>query len=239
MKPAFNDFVSQRIKTVAAQVGATGPGKCRGTNVLVLFTTQPDALVADVRDHHPGLLGSQIVGDPAVLARFHPAITSWYVSMTAAPAYDTTNKDTPDEVTLDNTYGFERPDCTRMRECLFGGAKSMKSEFAYALIVVEADSIVGKPIGAVADEVAMTVLSRTAAREGCSALPSVMDVLDPACPVSASVDGLTAYDTAYLKALYAPRDSQVLPYERTMIARAVQAVGLPGNQQAAADPARP
>jgi hypothetical protein len=49
----FDAFVSKRIKEIATRVGAPGDGTCKQTNLLVVFTTQPDKLMADIRDHHP------------------------------------------------------------------------------------------------------------------------------------------------------------------------------------------
>lgn len=53
---AFDDFVSARIEDVAQRVGAAAEKPCRAVNILVIFTTRPDQLMADVRDHHANLL---------------------------------------------------------------------------------------------------------------------------------------------------------------------------------------
>ena len=215
LTPDMNAFVSQRIKDVAAKAGVPGDGTCSGTNVLVVITSQPAALMADVRDHHENLLGYHFIGETKALAAFQPPMKSWYVTTTSKPVYIT--KNSPVYRVLDYAYG-PMVDCPQER-CRF--LPVMKSRFAFALIVVEAGRIAGKPIGAVADEIAMTALSRAGPREGCSPLPTVMDLLDPACPPSDT--GLTPYDEAFLKALYAPHETEILYYERRDLERAVKA----------------
>lgn len=222
----LNAYISQRIRTLAKDVGATGPVKCTGDNVLIVFTIHPDAVMADVRDHHTILLGPHYINETRQLAAFQPPMKSWYVTVTGVPVYVSSNKSAPELRTFDDAYGKEQPDCTGIRECTLEKMRTMKSEFVFALIVVDSGRIVGQPIGAIADKVAMEVLTRPGQRNGCSALPSVVDVLDPACPSSRSTRGLTAYDKAYLKALYAPHDTEILYYERERISRAIQAVGL-------------
>jgi hypothetical protein len=186
LKPDAGDLVSRRIKEVAARVGAPADGKCRGDNVLVVFTARPDTLMADVRDHHPELLGYHFVGQTKSLAAFSPPMKSWYVTTT--------------DGRLDAAYAHE-PACIDLLGCRI--LPPLHSRFAFALVVVDSSWLVGRPIGAVADAIAMTVLSQPARRDGCSSLPSIMDTLDPACSPGEAVDGLTAYDEAYLKALYA------------------------------------
>lgn len=186
LKQDIDDLVSQRIKDVAARAGAPGDGKCRGDNVLVVFTPRPDLLMADVRDHHPELLGYHFVGQTKSLAAFQPPIKSWYVTTT--------------DGRLDAAYGPE-PLCIDLM-CR-GPLPPLHSRFAFALVVVDANWLTGKPIGMVADGIAMLALSQPAHRNGCMSLPSVMDMLDSTCAANGSTDGLTAYDEAYLKALYA------------------------------------
>jgi hypothetical protein len=223
---AMDDFVSRRITEVARRVGAPGRGACREANVLVLFTTRPQQLMDDVRDHHARLLGYHFNGETRALATFEPPIKSWYVTSTSINRG--VAKNDADWTLADEAYRRFPPGfCLDMTQCRI--LPRIKSRFHLALVVIDAGRTEGKEIGAVADEIAMTVLSRPGPRQGCSPLPSVMDVLDPACPDSDSVEGLTAYDEAFLKALYAPHDTEQLAVERAELERAVQAIG-PGAQ---------
>jgi hypothetical protein len=184
----FDAFVSKRIKEIAARVGAPGEGTCKQTNLLIIFTTQPDKLMADIRDHHPGLLGYHNYSETKSLAAFRPPMKSWYITAT--------------DGRLDGGDGHE-PRCIDLIGCAGRILPPMHVRFAFALVVVDSSRIEGKPIGAVAAEIAMTALSMPAADDGCRTLPSIMDVLNSGCPSSASLDGLTTFDEAYLKALYA------------------------------------
>ncbi|MBS0332782.1 MAG: hypothetical protein JSS35_08455, partial [Proteobacteria bacterium] len=51
-------------------------------------------------------------------------------------------------------------------------------------------------------DVAMLALARGTAPKGCSELPTILDFLNADCPAGADPAGLSAYDVAYLKALY-------------------------------------
>jgi hypothetical protein len=216
---AFDDFVSKRIEAVAERVGAPGKARCGDANVLVVFTTKPQQLMDDVRDHHAQFLGYHYVGEATALATFEPPIKSWYITSTWVQSLF--RNAAPTKV-LDRTY-VPVPFCVDQNGCRM--PPPVKSRFGFALVVIDANRTDGKAIGAVADEIAMAVLSRSGPRQGCSPLPSVMDVLDPACPDSETVQALTAYDEAFLRALYAPHSTEQLAVERADIERAVQAVG--------------
>jgi hypothetical protein len=203
LSPALDDFVTRRIQEIAARVGAGSPADCRGgDDILVVFTTAPDQLMNDVRRHHEALLGFHYVGETKALAAFEPPMKSWYVTMTVAPGF----------INIDSANGRLLPN--------YGASHfppPMKSEFVFALVVIDANLIEGQTIGAVADRVAMLALSKPAPRSGCSALPSVMDLLDPRCPASGSGEGLSPYDEAYLKDLYAYHASEIMAFERASI----------------------
>ena len=207
LTPAFDSFVNRRIKEIAARVGAPSRDACRGgANVMVAFTPQPDELMADVRKHHEGLLGFHYIVETRSLAAFEPPMKSWYVTATRIADSDF--------AMIDQAYASHEPPQ--------GGSHippPLKSEFAFVLVVVDANLLEGQAIGPVADRIAMLVLSKPALREGCSPLPSILDFLDPKCPPGRSADGLTIYDEAYLKALYAHKGSETRSFERGSIAK--------------------
>ena len=215
LAPNFNAFVSKRVKEVAARVGVPA-GVCQGVNVLVVFTALPDRVMADVRDHHAALLGYHQRSEAKSLAVFEPPMKSWYVTGTRQG----------DSMKIDYDNGGLFPDL------LPHGAGHLPapffSDFGFALVVVDSKQIEGREIGPVADQIAMLALSKPAPREGCSPLPTVMDVLDPACPSSGSVKELTVYDEAFLKALYAYNGDEGMAFERASIRqRIVKETGPP------------
>ncbi len=132
---------------------------------------------------------------------------SWYVTKTTIAGGDL--------AMLDQAYTPRPPQ---------GGSRippPLQSQFVFVLVVVDANLLEGQAIGPVADRIAMLALSRPAAREGCSALPSVMDLLDPGCTSNGGAEGLTSYDEAYLKALYAYKGSEIRYFERRSMARTI------------------
>lgn len=208
LSPQFNAFVTQRIKQIAARVGAPGPADCRGANnVLVIFTIMPDTLMADVRKRHEGLLGYHFNGETAALAAFRPPMKSWYVTATLIPGH---------YYALDHAYGPSPPAGSASRIRL-----PYKSRFAFALVVIDANLLEGQAIGPVADKIAMLALSSPAMRRGCSALPSIVDLLESDCPTGQAVDQLTSYDEAFLRGLYAFDRDELKGYMREKIRKRV------------------
>ena len=111
-------------------------------------------------------------------------------------------------------------------------ANGLSNEFLFALVVVDSGEVDGQPIGAVADQAAILALSDTGGRRGCSALPSVLDALDPACPSGAPIEALTAYDEAFLKGLYASDPENLVEVGRSAIARSIKRVIRPPEPSA-------
>jgi hypothetical protein len=222
LTPAFNSFVTKRIEALAVSVGAPDDKyKCQGPNVQVVFAAEPQKEVDDLFKRYPAWLGSHAISDTKALLAFDPPIKSWYISETLV--YSPFRKLPPYRVRDEG--GGPYGGCRQIGDCHF--VPKLASRFLYAVVVIDAARTEGKAIGAVADEVAMIALSRPGPRQGCSPLPSVMDALDPSCPGSDALEGLTPWDEAFLKALYARHDTELLPVERTEIEQAVRAVGPP------------
>ncbi len=213
---SFDDFVSQRIKDVAARVGAPSALACREFNVLVMFTTEPQKLMNDVRDRHPALLGYHFIGERKALATFRGPVQSWYVTATSMKT-GIKNYRTARQIDVANAPGPPTGTGSHI-------PPEFTSEFALELVVIDANQLEGQAIGPVADKISMLVLSKPAERDTqgeCSPLPSVMDVLDAKCPSAGSIDGLTAYDEAFLKGLYAYEGSELRAFERAKIAERI------------------
>lgn len=187
----LNAFVATQVRTVARRVDAPvekhpRPGRPCVTNALVIFTTEPQALMDSVRARHPALLGFHYAAQAERLSRVTAPIQAWYVTGGQGPS---------GEVILDDPQG----------DSASGGAGSrltakLSSRILAVLVVVDANQIVGRPIGTIADAAAMRALARAPTSAGCEELPTILDVLKPDCPAAPSA--LSAYDVAYLKALY-------------------------------------
>ncbi|HEX3836933.1 MAG TPA: hypothetical protein VHW25_08230 [Steroidobacteraceae bacterium] len=80
--------------------------------------------------------------------------------------------------------------------------KGFTSEFLQVLVVVDTRKIATDSLSSISDYISMLALTRTESLDGCSELPSIIDLLSSGCGRRAKPLALTATDTAYLKALY-------------------------------------
>jgi hypothetical protein len=215
----FNAYVSARVKLVATAVGAPvekRPNRnfpCK-TNLLVIFTTKPQALMDNVRQHHADMLGFHYAAQAKRLATVDRVFKAWYVTGTQAEG-DFIQEDKEFAPTPGGEAG------SRL-------TKRLASRFLGVLVVVDANQIVGHQIRAIADEVSMLALARAPELKGCSDLPTILDFLSPDCPTTTDPEGLTAYDVAYLKALYSVNPEDNLLAQRSEIgSRILKAVSAP------------
>jgi hypothetical protein len=204
----LNAYVSARVKQVAASVGAPidkHPNRnfpCR-TNLLIAFTTDPQALMDDVRKRHGQMLGFHYAAQAQRLALVNRPIQAWYMTGTKAEG---------GEIEVDDEF----------HRLPTGSAGSrltsrLESQFVGVLVVIDANRIVGHQIGAIADNVAMLSLAHAAEVKGCSDLETILDFLNPDCPAGADPPGLTRYDVAYLKGLYSIDPQEYLAAQRSEI----------------------
>jgi hypothetical protein len=82
-----------------------------------------------------------------------------------------------------------------------GPEPAVHKRIAAALVTVDLRRAGAVKLGAIADYVAMLVLSEPRFPDRCQTLPSVIDMFS-ACPGRPAPDGLTAADFAYLTAVY-------------------------------------
>ena len=204
----FDAYVTARVKAVAASVGAPvdkHPNRnfpCK-TNLLIVFTTTPQALLDDVRKHHPQMLGFHYAAQAQRLATVSHPIQAWYMTGTAPEG---------GEVEIDDE--FHRLPAGSAGSRL---TSRISSQFMGVLVVIDATKIVGHQIGAIADSAAMLSLAHATQAKGCSDLPTVLDFLNPDCPAATDPPGLTRYDVAYLKGLYSTDPEQHLAAQRSEI----------------------
>lgn len=213
----FNRFVSVRILQVAAFVKAPvekHPNRnfaCK-TNVLVVFTTKPQELMEDVRKHHPNMLGFHYAAQTKRLARFTRPMQAWYITGTAS---------TDGRVQMDTEFGGLPGGDTRSRL-----TAHLRNEMIGTLVVIDANQILGRQIGGLADNVAMLVLSHTGQADHCSELPTILDFMVEACHAKSDVEELTDYDVSYLKALYAINPEDFLHFQQGAIfTRMIKEIG--------------
>jgi hypothetical protein len=201
LTPSFNDFITKRVKDVAALVKA-GPkpkANCR-PNVRIIFTHDAQGVVDQIRHKAPALLGFHYAAQEQDLATVRDPIQAWYA--TATQDYNGFVALDDADATCDLIPGqppLPGP-CLSARGSLFG--PGFRSEFAVVTIVVDDGKVVGSALGALSDYIAVVALSQTKAFTACRQLPSIGNLWAADCDPSLKVAALSVSDIAYLKAVY-------------------------------------
>lgn len=244
------DHVALRAREVGVTAGGAG---CR-PNLLIVFTPDSDRFAREIVEQRRDLLGyysqSQTVtlGRDALdefASRSRP-IRWWHVAYTvtadgqrigdpnleldagvasaAANPGDAAGMPGADEVAAGSVYAAEGQRATRSRGTRAGRETSTGRDLGFALVIVDTRRIEGRPSGAVADYVAMAALVQLNAEADMSAHPSVLNLFAAADAPS----GMTAWDHAYLRALYATRRNASGSRQRADIVRSMTGA-LAGN----------
>jgi hypothetical protein len=206
----MNDFVSQRVKNVAAAVGAPG-GRCK-TDVEIIFTSEPQRLLDSIRKKAPVLLGFHYRAQLLNLARFsHPPIQAWYVTATQGSLGGHGGLGTGQlSGALGTDDGADLSGAAVDDDCCPtpGGAagsrftEGLSNQIAAVMVIADSRAVEGRTIGSIADYVAMLVLSKVDPAGGCGELASIVNLMADQCGQDVKADALTDSDIAYLKALY-------------------------------------
>jgi hypothetical protein len=226
LPPEFNAYVTERVKAVAANIGApTRAPACR-TNVEIIFTTQPQALLDSLRQKAPQLLGFHYPAQLRRLATVRHPIQAWYATATRGSGNNSeftaagAGQDPSSEAFLDDSC-CPTPGGSAGSRLTAGVA----SELAAVVVVVDPSQLRDAPIGAIADQVAMMTLAEVDAETACGEIPSILDLTAATCAAPTRPEAITAADLAYLKALYKANLSQLIWAERDSIIDRMRADG--------------
>jgi hypothetical protein len=233
--PKFANAVTQRVRDVAASVGAPvdKDTSCR-PNIEITFTTSPQALLDTIRKDHPAYLGYfDNSSQSARLATVTHAIQSWYSTATddldGRPQVDsarsggiTVEMAAPPSTGpggiggLDQgSYSMNLPYASAKR--VTGGrlGDGLSSEFTNVIIVAEPDKLRDFDVGALADYIAMLALSQPGSLDDCEQLPSITNILAPGCSMATRT--ITDGDLAYLRGLYKMSVAGTLQVQRSEV----------------------
>jgi hypothetical protein len=204
LSSAFTDFISTRLRAVAATVGAPVDDResCEH-NVEIIFTTEPQKLLDDVVEKHWRMLGFHYLAQEKQLATISRPVQAWYV---------TASRGAKGEQRIDDIFGA--PPGSRLGSRFGSG---MSSVIVFVLVVADTNKVAGYTAGAISDYVTMLALSHAQSLDGCTDLPSILDILSSSCGNRAKPDAMTPGDNAYLRALYAADLELTLPLERSDI----------------------
>jgi hypothetical protein len=205
---AMNDFITARIRAVAAAVGAPvdASANCK-YNITVLVTLEPQKVLELVLKQDSRLLGFHYPRQEQSFATFRHAVQGWYVTTTR----NYKGVETLDEANPLGQYGdgliAAGNNPMRAGKVAAGMPGSRldnyrSSQVVAATIIVDANKIAGMTIGALSDYLAVLALTQARAVDACSQLPSIMDLLAAGCASAKKPEQVTAGDLAFLRALY-------------------------------------
>jgi hypothetical protein len=229
----FANFVTKRVKDIAATVGApvNAAPSCK-PNIEIIFTTTPQALLDNVRQHASDFLGyAESSAQRDRLAMVTHPIQAWYTTQT---------KDLHGMATIDGVrrrYSGTTLSCFTCSRCPFcmgldaplldlpestsASAGSYisdgaQSAFFHIIIVVDSNRLAGYQIGPLADYITMLALAQLNSLDRCQRLPSIVNMLAPDCIQKAR--DMTENDLAYLRGLYTMSPGKGLIFQQSEIA---------------------
>jgi hypothetical protein len=205
LPPAYAKFIMDRIRTVAKGAGAPVAEPCK-TDILIVFTSDPQGFMNDVADKRPALLGWHYVHQTGEIATVTKPVQAWYVT-------DTSNRI---ETYRDDHYHPAVPGETGSRI-----SRGHHSVLDTILIVADSRKVSGIPVGQIADYLAMLSLSEADAPDDCHALSSMLDLLSADCSNPDRPQSLTAGDRAYLEGLYAMDMEEIGSLQRSSVANSM------------------
>jgi hypothetical protein len=202
LRPSATEFVSGRLRAVARDVGAPVGRQGCVPNIEIVFTTDPQGLMDNVRKVRPQLLGfAYTARQMDELAKVTRPVQAWYTTQT---------RDLRGNVNIDTAHrsgpgveipgGFTLADAT---EAAVTGSRlgdGTRSDFYHVIVAADPARLADHPIGAIADYVALVALSHVAVPDGCQPLPSIANLGVAGC--TEVPDGLSANDMAFLRGLY-------------------------------------
>jgi hypothetical protein len=196
LDPAYNAFVTARLRAIAAEVGApVQPDLSCNANVRILFTTDPRKLMKGVekwasvyfRRH-----GRYTQMRPLIGYGSDHAIQGWYI--TTAGGW-----------VLNADLWFLHLNLWPLWPQIIPNSLDDDGDMngiGVVILAVDTTKVAGYAIGTIADYVAMLSLSVVQSPNHCDPLPSILDVMSSGCGTRAPPTTMTAGDLAFLKALY-------------------------------------
>lgn len=193
----YNNFVSARLRAVAAFVGApVQTDEHCVPNVHILFTTDPRKAMQWVLERGAHMLGVRFPHqmEKELNISNHHAIQGWYI--TAGGGATVLNMDPQFVRGVDLQALWPRVIPTSAY--VNGGGRSILAVF----LAIDTNKVAGYSIGSIADYLAVAALTLVQSPDHCDSLPSILDLMAPSCASRDRPTALTAGDLAFLKSLY-------------------------------------
>jgi hypothetical protein len=208
LHPGENAFVTARLRTLAAYVGAPvqSDPQCKN-NVQIIFTSNPNYAMEDVMKWATAVstFGIRYSGGMRDLIAYRSdhAVQGWYITTRGGAIVLNT------DLAL---VGLDvRPVWPKIAEkylgvdamgTRLGGGSGSGIGIGTVIMIVDTTKVVGYTIGSIADYLAMLTLSVVQSPDHCDPLPSILDSLSSSCGTRERPTAITAGDLAFLHALY-------------------------------------
>jgi hypothetical protein len=212
-------------------------------NTVVIFDQKPQDVLDDIAANHADLLGVHDQAQAKDLAKVRYPVQAWYATATRDEkglVVTDTKKDMPLCGTSDENVfsmspdmkGGPRVDVARYMKSLGDKARDCgqrnvtgnrlrdgaRSQMSAVTVVASMDTVQYHELSAVADYLALVILSQTKAFETCEKMETVANLLVPRCDLDNRIRGLMPGDIAFLKALYKADTGGTLAAQQSAIA---------------------
>jgi hypothetical protein len=214
LAPTYTKFIAKRVRDLASQVGApvNADESCK-SNIDVIFTTNPQALLDNVRAKQPAMLGyfdtDTQADSMAVVSR---PIQAWHGTQTV---------DLRGNNVIDSRHTMTGQFTQGGKSLNSSGSRlgdGLHSSYFHAIVVANPDKLGEYEIGTLADHIALLALAQPAPQDACPAPPSILDLTNPGCRKDMPVKALTTADTGYLRGLYQMDTGTTEPAQKNAIA---------------------
>jgi hypothetical protein len=223
----FNDYVTARIRAVAALAGAPVKALPCKPNLEVVFTDDPQRVLDW---YHK--TDSQILGYHGATLVSHP-IQVWYETGTTDINGQTiVDQEVFGTIEFTNGGGLVQDSRGRLVEQGMAitngiphtsvegwkGRPEVMSDILGALIIADTRHTASHKLGAIADYIAMLALSKTDAFQTCQIVPSIANEMADGCDAGLKPDRISISDIGYLRGVYKMDQGASLQVQQDQIA---------------------
>jgi hypothetical protein len=198
LDPAYNAFITARLRVIAADVGAPLQTDLRcKANVRILFTADPQKLMAAVQKWAADSLFVRYLHQLTKQLAFsagHP-VQGWYI--TAAGGGSILNADAAMLGPLDLLPVWPLV----IESGLTSGGRGLGG-IVNVILVIDTQKVAGNSVETIADYLSVLALSVLQSPDHCDPLPSILDLMSSSCGAREKPSAISAGDLAFLKALY-------------------------------------
>jgi hypothetical protein len=224
-RPEDNNFVTLRVRQIAADVGApVKPAPCK-PNIEIYFAASPQELLDGIREHGGSVLLTSRPSRAKQFTAFTHPIQAWYATETR-DICGMVRLDNEDSLWWDGTISDSTCQPRNSPNYATEGSllrTGLRSELAHIYIVADVSQTAHYSFLAVADDIAMMALSQTQDFAPCQGLPSVANLMSASCDASRKAGAITNTDLAYLTGVYKMDPGASLQTQQSSIAYQIEA----------------